>query len=1068
MHAARKCAPFQGGGKNVSSFDSVTYPCAAHALPFRTMMGEYRARREPDLAAAVSKYVLNLETTPTNLQTVWDALEKALAVSEDGYSNLAAAKDVLSAIKQEPGEEGEDFRERMATGYDETLKAEKDCQEHDRPLKQILHEMQATAVCLSGGGIRSASFSLGVLEGLSRFSRPAGWTSSRKTLMDSLDYLSTVSGGGYIGSWLMAWAYRSRYQQVVSQLATSAPTSGDPEPQPIRHLRQYTSYLSPRFGFTLDAFTLGAIVLRNMILNWLTLVPVIVCLLCLPELLWIVSYGWPLSVPLVVGGGWYRHVMWASLAFIAVASAFAAVRTGWPPRLQSSGKSSEQGRSGLEFWLFVLPLFLGSWLLGETWMRGILKGSAKVTIWQFFLWQFRFAVIPPVLMSIMRLRLLIGPTAESKPNPFRKHDGSGDLAWRRLLWSFVAPFLVAGLAALSLALCASFVRYHVFPLSKNPEDATQSVLVVTIPLIWIVLMIASTFLSGLLSNIEQEEEREWWGRAGGLLFVYLLLWVGFLGVAFFADNVLRFVHATALTAVGIGLGSGYLGSLAGLSAATASGLKRVKIEQLSKFQQWLSRHNLLAPVASGTALVCITFGLADLTTWVRNQLANPPGRVPVWDSLAAHTSGPLQRFCATTAHWVNTGLPPVQVLKADLVATLIIFAAAAVIALLGNLFINVNTFSLHGMYRMRLTRAYLGASNFARHPDAFTQFDSSDNLYEADLPRTEMPLHVINTALNMVATKNLAWQQRKAESFTFSPVSCGCWRLGYLPTDVYGGSKGLRLGTAMAISGAALNPNMGYNSSPLVTLLMTFFNARLGWWLPNPVWPALKNWQLEGGRANKFLRRNGPKWALIPLLDEALGNTDDTYQWIELSDGGHFENLGLYEMVLRRCQTIIVVDADSDCDLQFEDLGNAIRKIAIDLGIPITFPHYQKRVPMKKGVDESNVYCFEGEIGYDCVDEGAKKGKLLVIKPVLNGSEPPDILAYYASHPDFPHESTANQFFNEAQFESYRHLGSWAMWTVAERPGGPPASAGCDMEAFIAKVKAYRNGGQVVAPEPGD
>jgi hypothetical protein len=570
----------------------------------------------------------------------------------------------------------------------------------------------------------------------------------------------------------------------------------------------------------------------------------------------------------------------------------------------------------------------------------------------------------------------------------------------------------------------------------------------------------------LLSNIEQEEEREWWARAAGLLFACMLMWIGFLGVAFYADDVLRFIHVTALGAVGISLGSGYLGSLAGLSAATASGLKRVKVEQLSKTQRWLSRHNLFAPVAAGIALVCITFALADLTTWLRSHLARPRGSVPSVDFMASHTNGWLHVFFSTMANWIATGSQQVQVLKADFVATLMIFGGVGAVALLGNLFINVNTFSLHGMYRMRLTRAYLGASNFARHPDTFTKFDSNDNLYESDVPRKQTPLHIINTALNMVATQNLAWQQRKAESFTFSPVSCGCWRLGYLPTEVYGGSRGVRVGTAMAISGAALNPNMGYNSSPLVTLLMTFFNARLGWWLPNPIWPSVKNWQLDTQRAQKFLRRNGPKWALVPLLDEALGNTDDTYQWIELSDGGHFENLGLYEMVLRRCQTIIVVDADSDCDYQFEDLGNAIRKIEIDLGIPITFPHYQKHVPLKKGIDEGNMYCIEGDIGYDCVDEGAKKGKLVFFKPVLNGSEPPDILAYRASHPDFPHESTANQFFNEAQFESYRHLGSWAMGSVVERAGGA-SSAACDVEAFLAKVKAYREAGQVVPAKPG-
>jgi hypothetical protein len=267
----------------------------------------------------------------------------------------------------------------------------------------------------------------------------------------------------------------------------------------------------------------------------------------------------------------------------------------------------------------------------------------------------------------------------------------------------------------------------------------------------------------------------------------------------------------------------------------------------------------------------------------------------------------------------------------------------------------------------------------------------------------------------------------------------------------------------MAISGAALNPNMGYNSSPLVTLLMTFFNTRLGWWLPNPIWPALQGWDLKSRRTEKFLHRNGPTLALVPLLDEALGKTDDSYEWIELSDGGHFENLGLYEMVLRRCRSIVVVDGDADSDLQFEDLGNAIRKIEIDLGIPITFPGYDDGVPMKKGVVGSNMYCVEGEIGYGCVDEGTAPGKLIILKPVLNGTEPPDILAYHASHPDFPHESTTNQFFNESQFESYRHLGSWLVHVITDQSTGAEVQ-GFDIAALIDRVHGYRKGGAGISP----
>ena len=362
---------------------------------------------------------------------------------------------------------------------------------------------------------------------------------------------------------------------------------------------------------------------------------------------------------------------------------------------------------------------------------------------------------------------------------------------------------------------------------------------------------------------------------------------------------------------------------------------------------------------------------------------------------------------------------------------------AILVAALANACINVNTFSLHGMYRMRLVRAFLGASNFSRNADRFTNFDSTDNFPQADLQTaSDAPIHVVNAALNLVDGGKLAWQQRKAESFTFTPYQCGSWRLGYVPSRVYGGLHGVTLGPAMAISGAAFNPNMGYNSSPLVTFLMTLFNARLGWWLPNPRWALSKGLSLT--RAQLYLGKTGPTFALASVVAEALGKTDDRRKWIQLSDGGHFENLGLYEMVLRRCHCIVLVDAGADRLFQFEDLGNAIRKINIDLGIPITFTNIEAGA-LSHRTASSQQYCAIGKIEYSCVDSAeAPSGYLIYIKPRLLGDEPRDIAAYAAAHDAFPHEATANQLFNEAQFESYRHFGSYVMGEILKngRPNG--------------------------------
>lgn len=1104
----------------MSSDTWTTYPALPHALPFRTIFGEYRARRPDDLAdavlkvirkperipedpeykaladilrsarssehlaetaakrilkskhgtgeltTAVAKHILQLELTPQDLESVWTRLDADITKSEQAYRDLGLAKEYLQAQRQTRGEPNEDFKKKLVEAYEKVLLAEIICQIYDWPLKSILHTMEATAVCLSGGGIRSASFSLGILEGLARFSRLKTCSEKQRPLLDMLDYLSTVSGGGYIGCWLMAWSQRSAYHQVIDQLAASAPTSGDPEPQPIRHLREYTSYLSPRYGFTLDTLTLLSIVMRNLILNWLILVPLVMALFCLPEFLYDFSYAWPFAYQ-ESGVTWLRGVMGLAIVCVGCASVTAVWRMARPQYESGITDPENQGSILLEVWLFALPVLVSAWLLGEASFWAYVKGALtdQWSVLRLARWLTVYTAVPPLAMSLVRLRL-VWQGDDEHPTAFHQQDGSGRLAWGRLVWSFVAPILVAALAAWLLAECALHVGRQLMEVGKWHLVMSHKFVVLVIPIVLGVMMLSSTLLTGLLTQIEQEEEREWWARAGGLLFSCLLYWLALNCIAFFATDWLRFMHASILGAVGVG--AGYVGSAAGLSAATTSGLKRVKAEQLTKFETFLANHGMIAPAASGIALVCLALALATFTSWLRVDLYNRLIDVAksMEPSVLQHC---LFHYLGVTIHVAESGrwVDTLDRLKLDSLAAFVVFAAVCLVALFANKFININTFSLHGMYRMRLTRAYLGASNFARHPDSFTNFDSSDNMYETDMLCKGAPLHIINTALNLVATRNMAWQQRKAEPFSFSPISVGSWRLGYLPTEDYGGSKGVTLGTAMAISGAAFNPNMGYHSSPLVTLLMTFFNARLGWWLPNPIWPHLRKWPAGCktsrflSKTSRFLGRNGPKWALMPLLNEALGNTDDSYKWIELSDGGHFENLGLYEMILRRCRHIIVVDADADSEFQFEDLGNAVRKIEIDLGIPITFPDFPHGLPMKRGVEPLNIYCIRGEIQYDCVDYSESKGELLFIKPMLNGSEPPDIRAYAASHQTFPHEATSNQFFNEAQFESYRHLGSWMISSYFENApkNVPPAPAGCDMATFFTRVESIRAAG---------
>ena len=305
---------------------------------------------------------------------------------------------------------------------------------------------------------------------------------------------------------------------------------------------------------------------------------------------------------------------------------------------------------------------------------------------------------------------------------------------------------------------------------------------------------------------------------------------------------------------------------------------------------------------------------------------------------------------------------------------------------------------------------------------------------------------VINMTLNVVATRNLAWQERKAEPFAVTPLASGNPNVNFRSTALYGDPKGgITLGTAMAISGASLSPNQGYNSSPLVSFLMMLANVRLGWWLGNP-------------DNDETARREGPRCSYIPIINELFGLTTDRGNYVYLSDGGHFENLGIYEMVRRRCRYIVVSDADCDPKCQLEDLGNAVRKVWIDLGIAIRFRgiHVAARQPEPIG----GVYCAIADVYYPEPD--AKPGLLVYIKPGYHGDEPADVRSYANLHPEFPHESTAEQWFTESQMESYRALGNYIVNLICSGGSGSDAAElgpqQLTLEAFFGRAETYLKG----------
>lgn len=796
----------------------------------------------------------------------------------------------------------------------------------------FVHRQKSSALCLSGGGIRSATFCLGVLQGLVRLK-----------LLARFDYLSTVSGGGYIGSWLTAWAHREEsaggINHVQDELASNEVKEG-----PVQQLRRYSNYLSPRVGvLSSDTWTLVSTFVRNLLLNWLVLAPVLLVLVSVPAVCRSVvrTEGIPAE--------WVLYALGAGLAG-GVVSMFGF------GRFMPDGEGP-RASIGTVLALCVTPLFVTAicyttawgWLYspleksGAGWVGWILENVAKP-------WGM------PLASAIMHaLGCVLGCVWRS---PRRTKKACALLTF--------AAAVVAYLAAVG-----SVFLYDNWGVTAS----TWWVYVCLASPVYLSILLAATALL-VTPLIESADDlaREWITRVGAWIVVSVFGWTLFSLAAVFGPDLVRNPEAAAGVVAAGGL-SGWLTALLGFGAKTVAGAARKKVESGKiPFQTIVSL--FLAPVF----LILLLVGLSAFGQWSFDWLCS----LLPWFAMFPHDS------------W-RYG---------------VLVAAAAVLAAGASLYVDPNKFSLHGMYRNRLIRAYLGASRRDRDADPFTDFDKGDNVFLKDLT-TSRPFHVINAALNLAGGTRLEWQQRKAESFTFSKLHAGACELSYrrVKSDDgrhYGGPNGVSLGTAVAISGAAVNPNMGYNSSPLVTFLLTLFNARLGWWLGNP-----------GARGAATWHRNGPRFSLGPLISEAFSLTSDRRRYVNLSDGGHFENLGLYEMVRRRCHLIVVIDASADPRYAFEDLAGAIRKIQIDFGVSIEID--TAAIHPRKG--DEWAHWAKGVIRYTDADQQGVNGQLLYLKPVLTGDEGSAVQSYRRSSEDFPHESTADQFFSESQFESYRELG---------------------------------------------
>ena len=349
------------------------------------------------------------------------------------------------------------------------------------------------------------------------------------------------------------------------------------------------------------------------------------------------------------------------------------------------------------------------------------------------------------------------------------------------------------------------------------------------------------------------------------------------------------------------------------------------------------------------------------------------------------------------------------------VPTLVVLSAAAVLGwVLYWFLLNVNATSPHRHYRAKLAKAYLIRPDDGSDANAFRSAVSTklSDLSPppragAPQPSNRAPYHLVNCALNVPGSKDAAMQGRLTDFFLFSPRFCGSPLLGYTTTESWErGDRHLDLATAMAISGAAAAPQMGLGTMPRLRFWLALLNVRLGYWVRKP-------------GADSPQGRGAP--GLVYLLREMLGSMHERRPWVHVSDGGHIENLGVYELLRRRCKYIVAVDGEQDAKMTFQGLTRLQRLAAIDLGVRIDIDLDDLRLN-EGGLSRSHFrFC---RIHYpERGDRRAGYGYLLYVKLSLTGNEGEFIRRFRADEPAFPHHSTADQFFSEEQFEAYRSLG---------------------------------------------
>ncbi len=805
-------------------------------------------------------------------------------------------------------------------------------------------------LALSGGGIRSATFSLGVMQAL-----------ARQKLLRRFDYLSTVSGGGYAGAFLGRLFTRPKEEltralpKILQPPADAKLSTADlvemiltePRSKPLGFLRENGRYLSPNGAG--DLFLAGAVVLRNAVSIHVVLATLVLTLFLAAHgarVLLRSARAFPF-LPAATG------VLWSDwLALPALVFLFLAVPIGWAYWLGQGGAS------------------------GVPWYRRPVFGG----------WFVLALALVPVLLSWANPALV--------PLPY-------------------VPFLRWVAAVAAIALLFSRTGQPPDDLARNNRLARQlkGALIATFGTLAFALV--DTCGSTLYASLSENHFDV--ARTFGL-------W------------------KSALSASALGALVAFGRKLATFLSDRAAG-KRLSIPAA-----------MLAWIASLALVLVLLVGFSGLSYGVASDFGRSSPSTGV----------------GTIYAWVfPLGL--------------------ALTLLFGRTLPFLNQSSLQALYGARLARAYLGASNPERwrgRGENVTEPLPGDGLGLDDYRPDQAggPLHLLNVTLNETASGKSQVEQRdrKGLAMAVGPLAFSAgkrshalrvadpWRrLALRPLEasrseyaIFTPPSGdllfaepLPLETWVSISGAAFSTGLGSRTSFGLSLLCGVFNVRLGYWWDSGIDPearAGRTMPTWVGRAHLFLDRLLP--VQVHLFDEFLARFPgpNSRRWY-LSDGGHFENTACYELIRRRVPVIVLCDDGADPDYRFGDLANLVRKARIDFRTEITFLEEADFADEPEG----RFFGSLDELRRDGPDGFAKKhaalarirypdgdgdGVLVVLKPTLTGDEPLDLLEYQAGHKAFPQEPTSDQFFDEAQWESYRKLGEVAGGRLSAALAGRPLS----------------------------